>query len=244
MGDYRRQVPEGFADTLTDECAVKRTAEAAIRGVFLGHGLREVCTPTFEYLDVFSTGQAALEQEEMFKLTDPKGRILVIRPDVTIPIARMTATNMKTICKPHKLFYISDVFRIGGNEPNGLREFTQAGVEMIGIPGMEADGECISIAVQALKTAGIEDFRIDIGQVEFFECIIGELRISADDRKTCAITLSIKTLWRWRSSWTQKVNGRLKELLLLVPVLYSQADGVLKRARNSLNGVRKRPWRI
>lgn len=120
MGDYRRQVPEGVADILADECAVKREAEAAVRGVFLGHGLREVCTPAFEYLDVFSTGQAVLEQEQMFKLTDPKGRILVIRPDITIPIARMAATNMKGEPKPHKLFYISEVFRVNGNGADGL----------------------------------------------------------------------------------------------------------------------------
>ena len=178
MGDYRRQVPEGVADILADECAVKREAEAAVRGVFLGHGLREVCTPAFEYLDVFSTGQAVLEQEQMFKLTDPKGRILVIRPDITIPIARMAATNMKGEPKPHKLFYISEVFRVNGNGADGLREFTQAGVEMIGIPGVEADGECISIAIQAMKTAGIEDFRIDIGQVEFLESIFSGLGAS------------------------------------------------------------------
>lgn len=231
MGDFRRQVPEGVADILPDECAVKRTAEAKIRDVFLGHGLREVCTPTFEYLDVFSTGQAVLEQEEMFKLTDPKGRILVIRPDVTIPIARMAATNMKASSKPHKLFYISDVFRINGNGPGGQREFTQAGVEMIGIPGAEADGECISIAVQALITAGIEDFRIDLGQVEFLESIIDEINISCDDKEVLRDYIKHKNLVAVEEFLDlKKVNGELKELLLLVPVLYGDAREVLERA--------------
>ncbi|NLZ91925.1 MAG: ATP phosphoribosyltransferase regulatory subunit, partial [Clostridiales bacterium] len=221
MGDYRRQVPEGVADILADECAVKREAEAAVRGVFLGHGLREVCTPAFEYLDVFSTGQAVLEQEQMFKLTDPKGRILVIRPDITIPIARMAATNMKGEPKPHKLFYISEVFRVNGNGADGLREFTQAGVEMIGIPGVEADGECISIAIQAMKTAGIEDFRIDIGQVEFLESIIDEIKISGEDKEDLRNYIKHKNLVAVEEFLDKKkVNGKLKELLLLIPVLY------------------------
>ena len=231
MGDYRRQVPEGVADILADECAVKREAEAAVRGVFLGHGLREVCTPAFEYLDVFSTGQAVLEQEQMFKLTDPKGRILVIRPDITIPIARMAATNMKGEPKPHKLFYISEVFRVNGNGADGLREFTQAGVEMIGIPGVEADGECISIAIQAMKTAGIEDFRIDIGQVEFLESIIDEIKISGEDKEDLRNYIKHKNLVAVEEFLDKKkVNGKLKELLLLIPVLYGNAAGVLKKA--------------
>jgi ATP phosphoribosyltransferase regulatory subunit len=228
MGDYRRQVPDGLGDILADECAVKRTVETAIRDVFLGYGLREVSTPTFEYLDVFSTRQAVLEQEQMFKLTDPKGRILVIRPDVTIPIARMAATNMKAQPKPLKLFYISDVFR----EASGQREFTQAGVEMIGVPGIETDGECISMAVGALKTAGIEDFRIDIGQVKFFESIIDEINITDDDKESLRHYIKHKNLVAVEEFLDGKgVNGGLKELLLLVPVLYGEVGEIIKLAR-------------
>ena len=232
MGDYSRQVPEGLADILTDECTVKRAAEATIRNVFLGHGLREVSTPTLEYLDVFCRGQAVLEQEDMFKLTDPTGRILVIRPDVTIPVARMAATNMKTQPKPLKLFYISDVFRVNRPGLEGQREFTQAGVELIGVPEVEADGECISIAVGALKTAGIEDFRIDVGQVEFFESIIDEIDIPAEDKESIRQFIKHKNLVAVEEFLDlKKVNGKLKDLLLSVPVLYGDAGEVLERAR-------------
>ena len=232
MGDYSRQVPEGLADILTDECTVKRAVEAAIRDLFLGHGLREVSTPTFEYMDVFCRGQAVLEQEDMYKLTDPRGRILVIRPDVTIPIARMAATNMRTQPKPLKLFYISDVFRIDRSGLEEQREFTQAGVELIGAPWVEADGECICIAVGALKKAGIEDFRIDIGQVEFFESIIDEIDITTEDKENIRQFIKHKNLVAVEEFLDQKrVNGKLKDLLLSVPVLYGEVGEVLERAR-------------
>ncbi len=231
MGDYRRQVPEGFGDILDHECAVKRAAETAVRGIFLGYGLKEVSTPTFEYLDVFCTRQAELEQEEMFKLTDPKGRILVIRPDVTIPIARMAATNMKTQKKPLKLFYISDVFRVNRAGSNEQREFTQAGVEMIGVPEPEADGESIAMAVQALKTAGVEDFRIDIGQVQFFESIIEQIEIPPEDKDSIRLYIKHKNLVAVEEFLDRKgVNGSLKDLLLSIPVLYGDVGEVLRRA--------------
>ncbi len=230
MGEYKLQVPEGLGDILTDECAAKRAVESAIRDVFLGYGLKEVSTPTFEYLDVFCTGQNVLEQEEMFKLTDSKGRILVIRPDVTIPIARMTATNMKDQPKPLKLFYISDVFR--EIRSPGQREFTQGGAEIIGDAGAEADGECISMAVQALKTAGIEDFIIDIGQVEFFESIIDQINIPGADKNRIRHFIKHKNLVAIEEFLDRKnVNGRLKDLLLSVPVLYGEVGKVLKQAR-------------
>ncbi len=232
MEGYSKQVPEGFADILIDECSVKRTAEAAIRGVFLSHGLREVCTPTFEYLDVFQKGQVALKQEEMFKLTDPKGRLLVIRPDMTIPIARMVASYMKTQPRPFKFFYIANVFRIKGPVPENQREFTQAGIEFIGMPGPQADGECISIAIEGLKEAGIENFRIDIGQVEFFESIIGEIDISISDKECIRRLIKNKNLAAVEEFLNGKgINGELKNLLLSVPVLYGDTKDVLRRAR-------------
>lgn len=232
MEDFCKQVPEGVADILIDECTVKREAEATIRDVFLSHGLGEVCTPTFEYLDVFYRGQGALKQEDMFKLTDPRGRLLVIRPDVTIPVARMVATNMKTQPRPLKLFYISDVFRVSPMGPEGQREFTQAGVELIGIPDAEADGECISTAIEALKAAGIGNLRLDVGQVEFFESIIDELDLSVKDKQCMRQFIKHKNLAAVEEFLDQKeINGNLKDLLLSVPVLYGNAREVLERAR-------------
>ncbi len=232
MGDYSKQVPEGFADTLTDECTVKRTAEGAVRDIFLSHGLEEVCTPTFEYLDVFHNGRTTLRQEEMFKLTDPKGRLLVIRPDMTVPIARMAATCMKTQLKPLKLFYISNVFRIKGPGAEDQREFTQAGVEFIGLSGAQADGECISIAIEALKAAGIDNFRIDIGQVEFLESIINETDISIPDKEYLRELIRNKNLAAITEFLNEKgINKELRDLLLSIPMLYGSTKDVLRRAR-------------
>lgn len=232
MTDYGCQVPDGVNDILADECALKRGTENRVRGVFQGHGFHEVSTPTFEYLDVFNNKKVVLEQEEMFKLIDPSGRILVLRPDVTVPIARMVSTNMKAAPKPLKLFYISDVYRVNQTQSTNQREFTQAGVEVIGVNNAEADGEIIAVAVEALLSSGLEDFRIDIGQVGFFESIIDEIDISGVDKKRVRNFIQHKNLVAVEEFLDSRgINGRYKDLLLSIPVLYGEVEEVLERAR-------------
>ncbi len=231
MSDYRFQVPEGVEDILVEECATKRRIEGRMRDVFSGHGYHEVSTPTFEYLDVFNREGIALEQEEMYKFVDTRGRIVVLRPDVTIPIARMVVTKMKGFARPLKLFHLSDVFRINRTQTATEREFTQAGVEVIGSPDIEADGEIIAVAVNALLAAGLDDFRIDIGQVEFFESIIDEIDIPDEDKKKIRYYIQHKNLVAIEEFLDARgINGKFKNILLSIPVLYGDTEDVLRKA--------------
>ena len=89
MQRYLRQVPDGVEDCLPAECRIKRDMEGALRRVFTTSGFDEVETPTYEFYDVFQSGVGAYMQESMIKFMDSKGRILVLRPDLTVPIARL-----------------------------------------------------------------------------------------------------------------------------------------------------------
>lgn len=232
MSDYRFQVPDGVSDITTDECTIKRCTENRIRAAFRGYGFNEVSTPAFEYLDVFSNRNIAIEQEHMFKLIDPNGRVLVLRPDVTVPIARMVSTGTKTVQKPLKLFYVSDVYRINPMQSSDEREFTQAGIEMVGADSTEADGEVIAVAVEALAASGLDDFRIDIGQVKFFQSIIDEIDIPTADKEKVRSYIHNKNLVAVEEFLDSRgINGKYKELLLLIPVLYGEPEEVLSRAR-------------
>lgn len=235
MPDYRYQVPEGVRDILTDECTLKRKVEGQIRKVFRSYGFCEVSTPTFEYMDVFTSREVAVEQQDMFKLIDTSGRVLVMRPDVTVPIARMVATEMGDVTRPVKLFYISDVYRINRMQSSNQREFTQGGVEFIGAKNVEADGEVIASAIQALLDTGLDNFRIDIGQVAFFRSIIDEIDIPDRDKDMLTMYIHHKNLVAVEEFLDRTgVNGRYKELLLSIPVLYGNVDEILKRAMDFL----------
>ncbi len=174
MDKYLRQVPDGVEDCLPAECRIKRNMEGALRSVFFASGFDEVETPTYEFYDVFQSGVGAYMQESMIKFMDAKGRILVLRPDITVPIARLAATRMdpNTV---KRLFYIQNSFAAAQPAIGRAGEFTQAGVELIGDGRCSADAEVIALAIKALKTCGLETFTIDVGQVAYFKALISDM---------------------------------------------------------------------
>ncbi|MEG2670053.1 MAG: ATP phosphoribosyltransferase regulatory subunit, partial [Oscillospiraceae bacterium] len=164
--------PEGLADILCDECELKFKIEQSTREIFKTYGYKMVQTPTFEYYDVYDISTPT-KAENMFKFFDTNGRMLALRPDFTTSIARMAATKPIGNELPLKLSYSGSAFR---NEENfsqaRQREFTQLGVEFMGDARPEADAEIIEIAINTLLKAGIKQFQIDIGQVEFFKGLV------------------------------------------------------------------------
>ncbi|MFA5675983.1 MAG: ATP phosphoribosyltransferase regulatory subunit [Christensenellales bacterium] len=178
MDTYKKHVPDGMEDCLPEECYIKKNIENAIRKQFILSGYNEIETPTVEYYDVFQGGVGAYMQESMLKLVDSAGRILVLRPDLTVPIARVAATKLPEGEK--RLFYIQNSFAAAEPLIGKAGEFTQAGIELIGKSGCPADAEVIALAVKTLRTAGLESFTIDIGQVKFFKALVKDIGIESD----------------------------------------------------------------
>lgn len=173
MGSYKKHVPVGVEDCLPAECYIKKKIEAALRKAFIVSGYDEIETPTYEYYDVFQSGVGAYMQESMVKFVDAQGRILVLRPDMTVPIARVAATKLANSAK--RLFYIQNSFASAAPAFGKAGEFTQAGIELIGEDTCFADAEVITLAIKSLITAGLTAFTIDIGQVAFFKGLINDL---------------------------------------------------------------------
>lgn len=169
---YKKHVPDGVEDCLPAECYIKKNIESALRKEFILSGFDEIETPTYEHLDVFQSGVGAYIQESMIKFVDLSGRILVLRPDLTVPIARVAGTKLGG--RAHRLFYIQNSFAAAEPAIGKAGEFTQAGIELIGDKSAFADAEVIALAIKALKIAGLKSFTIDIGQVSFFKALIGE----------------------------------------------------------------------
>lgn len=178
MKRYSKITPEGSRDFLFEECDDRRQIEKTLADLFKENNYRKVMTPIIEYFDVFKSDNTGIEAEEMYKLSDAKGRTTVLRPDNTMPIARMVATRLNDGDFPVRLYYNQPVF-VRSKDLNGrTNEIAQSGVELIGDGSMQADVEVISMAVESLKRCSLNSFKIEIGNAAFFNSILDKMDIT------------------------------------------------------------------
>lgn len=155
------QTPKGVRDVLPNEMARQARIIEKIRAVFEKHGYERISTPTFELFDVLKVGLTPKLQEKTLRFLDKNGRLLALRPDLTTPIARVVATQMKNVKGPIKLYYSDSVYREQKLEAGQDNQFYQLGIELIGVPGKKGDDEVQKICREVLKAVGLKDVRID-----------------------------------------------------------------------------------
>ncbi len=183
MKKYLRTTPEGTRDLLFEECSARKNVESALTALFKSRGYSKVITPVLEYFDVFSGESAGFAPESMYKLTDNHGRLLVLRPDSTMPIARIVTTRLREASLPIRLYYNQSVFRCRQSLAGHANETVQCGIELIGAKGLRSDLEVISTAIDALQGCGAADFRIEIGHAGFFKSLANALDADDDVRE-------------------------------------------------------------
>ena len=153
-----RPLPEGVRDLLFADAATLRGMAASFRATWTAWGYREIILPTFEYAATLSTDVGAGLDAEMYRFFDRHGRTLALRPDMTIPTARVVGTRLYDQPKPLRLSYIGSVFRYEPPRAGRQHEFIQAGVELMGARGATADAESIALAVAALARSACRRF--------------------------------------------------------------------------------------
>lgn len=178
------QIPYGTRDYLPAEAAEKRLIETTLAGIFSDWGYDEIVTPTIEYLDTLSIGNGQAMEPQMFKLFDKNNRTLALRHEMTTPIARVVASRMEDELLPLKLSYVSTVFRCDQTQKGRQCEFNQAGVEFIGVSSAMADSEIAALAVKSIQKAGLRQFEVCLGQVEFINGIMEQFALSAEARQS------------------------------------------------------------
>lgn len=236
MAEWKIYTPEGIQDILQNECYFKKNLEDRIRKVFRSSGYYEVETPIVEFYDVFSTEENIIPQETMFKFFDQQGRILVLRPDITIPIARVAATKLKDAAYPLRISYIGNAFKYNELGGGKQKEFTQAGVEIIGVNTPEADAGVIATAIDAVKATGLENFQIDIGQVEFFKGLMEETGLSAEETEKMRVLIDRKDFLGIEELVKEhNIRGDLKELILDLPKLFGSTDVIDRVEKYPIN---------
>lgn len=167
--------PQGVRDVLPEEARAQATLQQRLSEHFTRWGYDPVATPTFELFDVLRLAGDAESDEQLYRFVDRDGSIVALRPEMTVPIARMVASRLQNQVQPLRLQYTGSVFRYDEPQAGRLREFTQAGVELIGAPGPQADAEVIALTISALVELGLSGFRMDIGHVGFASSVLASL---------------------------------------------------------------------
>jgi len=161
----------GFRDVLPAEAAEREAVSRRIGDVFSGWGYGLVETPVVEDLAALEAAAGPLEGTA-FRLIDLDGRLLALRPDMTVPIARITASRLAGVPGPHRFRYAAEVFREHESLRGQSRQFSQVGVELVGEGGAAADAEVIAVLVEALEAAGLVDFTVAIGTVAVLAAVV------------------------------------------------------------------------
>lgn len=231
MINLRKYIPEGTRDILFDECTRKNNIENTLRNIYIQMGYKEVNSPTFEFYDVYNLKNQPINQDKMYKLFDNIGRMLVLRPDMTTPIARIAATKIKGRVYPLKLSYTGSIYRMNEALNGKISEITQSGIEILGSSNLRADVEVLITAIRALLNTGLEDFKIEIGQAEFFKSIMEEIDLEDEASEKLRNLIENKNFSEveYFIEENKEVIGEKSEVLKMLPELFGGKE-VIKKA--------------
>lgn len=178
MKEKLLHTPEGVRDIYNSECKKKTALERRLHQVLALYGYQDIETPAFEFFDIFNSDTGTVSSREMFKFFDRDNNTLVLRPDMTPSIARSVAKYYSDCTFPLRLSYVGNTFLNNRSYQGKLAEKTELGAEYINDDSPEADAEAIVMMIDCFLEAGLNDFRIDIGQSEFYRGIMEALDVS------------------------------------------------------------------
>jgi len=174
--------PSGTRDVLPDEMRELRAITEGIRAVFETTGYGEVATPALEYESVLARGEASAA-EPAYRLFDEAGNVLVLRSDMTIPIARVVAARYPHAEPPLRFCYFAHHYRAVRTGRGQAREELQAGIELVGAPAPEGTAEALSLLCRSLDAAGLEGYRVGLGDAALYPALLDGFGIGHGARR-------------------------------------------------------------
>ncbi len=229
MRQYDLITPEGTRDYLFEECYTKRAVETEIHSIFKKMGYAELITPGLEFYDVFNLNSRYFPQEELYKLTDSKGRLLVMRPDSTMPIARVVATRLKDAMLPLRLFYNQPVYRFEPSLKGRSDEIVQTGIELIGSSSRMADVEIISAAVSVLSSVGV-NYSLELGDVGIFRELMHRLNATPAQKEEIRSLIEEKNYPALNDLLDRMGSNKITNALKKLPTLFGGEEVFEKAA--------------
>jgi len=169
-------IPSGTRDVLPDETHEVRAITDTLRKVFERHNYGEVYTPALEYESVIARADMA-EAQPAYRLFDESGAVLVLRSDMTVPIARVVSSRYPTSEPPLRFCYFAHCYRGVRPQRGQPRELLQAGIELIGAPAPHGTAEALTVLCHALDATGLKDYRIGLGDASLFPALMASLEV-------------------------------------------------------------------
>jgi ATP phosphoribosyltransferase regulatory subunit len=230
MGPMIHPTPPGTRDILPEEMRELRALEGALRAAFDEGGYGEVATPTIEYAEVLRRGDERYANAA-YRFFDERGELLAMRSDMTIPIARLVATRMQDAEPPFRLAYIANAFRAVNPQRGQMREFTQAGVELVGAPAPAGTAEVIEVLSAALDAAGLTRAVVGLGDADLYRQLLAELRVpdEASDRILDRLATHDLVGLELAVDEVEGLDGEARATLLALPAMRGGPE-VLDRA--------------
>jgi ATP phosphoribosyltransferase regulatory subunit len=224
-------IPPGTRDILPDEMRELRRLSVALVEAFERFGYGEVATPTIEYEQVLARGESERGAPVAYRFFDESGELLAMRSDMTIPIARLVANRFATAEPPFRLCYLARAYRAIRPQRGQMREFTQAGVELVGGRAPEGTAEVVEVLAAALDAAGLRRAVIGLGDAQLYRSLLGELDVDERARPRILECLAKHDHVGLEAEvGALSLTGAQREMLIEVPMLRGGPD-VLERAR-------------
>ena len=223
--------PEGVRDIYSQECSRKHRLQEKLHHVFHQYGFEDIETPTFEYFEVFSKEVGTIPSRDLYKFFDREGNTLVLRPDFTPSVSRACATYFNPEKEVVSLCYTGNTFINNSSFRGRLKETTQMGVERMGDDSPEADAEILAMTVECLLAAGLTEFQVSVGQVDYYKAIFAQTGMSQEEEEELRELISQKNYFGVEELVKSKnMDKALANVLSQLPQMFGGAD-VLQKAK-------------
>lgn len=158
-------LPAGLRDVLPPRAEWEAQASEGLLAAFARHGYARVKPPLIEFEETLLAGSGQDLAGQMFRVMDPVSqRMMGLRNDVTLQVARIAATRLRDTVRPLRMAYAGQVLRVRGSQLRPERQFAQAGFELIGSDALGADVEVAVLAAEAVAGLGVGGLSLDITQ--------------------------------------------------------------------------------
>ena len=225
MEEKLLHTPDGVRDIYDSEYKKKRKVMSELHHVLELYSYRDIQTPTFEYFDIFSKEKGSAPSNEMFKFFDRDNNTLVLRPDITPSIARCVAKYYETEDLPIRLCYEGNTFTNKISHQGKLCEVTQVGGELVNDDSSAADAEILATVVDCIQASGLEEFQVEVGEVDFFKGVIEEAGLSVEEESHIRAYIQNKNFFGLQEYVKQlDISEHLKQVLVSFEHLFGGVD--------------------
>lgn len=238
MKEKLLHTPDGVRDIYGNEYKRKRKVMQELHHVLESYSYHDIQTPTFEYFDIFNRDRGSAPSNEMFKFVDRDNNTLVLRPDMTPSIARCVAKYYENEELPIRLCYEGNTFTNKISHQGKLCEVTQIGGELVNDDSSAADAEILATVVDCFQAVGLQEFQIEVGQVDYFKGIVEAAGLDEEEEISIREYIQNKNFFGLQEYVKHlKISDSLKQALNSFDQLFGGLD-MLERAKTLVDNER------